>query len=257
MLKEQRQQRILKMLHSEGSVLASELSEALDVSEDTIRRDLRDLFEAGLIQRVHGGALLRAPSMDYVQRQEQAIEQKDEIARAAVKLIREGQVVIMDGGTTTLQVAYHLPPTLRATVITNSPPIALALSEHPLIEVILLGGKLYKPSQVTVGVETVEALKTYQADICMLGICSLHLEVGICSTELDEVYVKRAMIASSAEVVALADAKKLNMASPFVVAPLKEITHLVTEASVPEEVLEDFRYLGITTIRGELEHVTV
>lgn len=253
MLKEQRQQRILKMLHSEGSVLASELSAALDVSEDTIRRDLRDLFEAGLIQRVHGGALLRVPRIDYNRRQEQAIEQKDEIARAAVKLVHDGQVIIMDGGTTTLQVARHLPPELRATVITNSPPIAVALGEHPSVDVVLLGGKLHKPSQVTVGVETVEALRTYQADICMLGICSLHLEAGICSTELEEVHVKRAMIASSAEVVALADAKKLNTASPFVVAPLREITHLVTEASVPEEVLKDYRYLGITTIRGEAE----
>lgn len=257
MLKEQRQQRILDMLHNEGSVLASELSEALAVSEDTIRRDLRDLFEAGLIQRVHGGALLRAPRMDYVRRQEEEIAQKDEIARAAAKLVRSGQVIIMDGGTTTLQVARYLPRDLRATVITNSPPIAVELSGHPTVEVVVLGGRLHKASQVTVGVETVEALRTYQADICMLGVCSLHLEVGICATELDEVYVKRAMIANAAEVVALASAKKLNTASPFVVAPLREVTHLVTESSVPEEVLKDYRYLGITTIRGDLHTTSV
>lgn len=250
MLKEERQRRILEILHQEGSVLATELSYTLHVSEDTIRRDLRDLFDAGSIQRVHGGALLRAPVGQYAERQKQFVTAKAEIAQAAIQLVRDGQVIILDGGTTTLQVAQRLPHDLRATVITNSPPVIMALSEHPSIEVIMLGGRLYKESLVTVGVETVEALHTYQADICMLGICSLHLDVGISVPEREELFVKRAMIASSAEVVALASAEKLNTAAPYVVGPIKDLTHLVTESSVSDDILIPYHYMGITTIKA-------
>jgi DeoR/GlpR family transcriptional regulator of sugar metabolism len=249
MLKEERQKRILDQLRLEGKVLASELSAGLNVSEDTIRRDLHDLSQMGMIQRVHGGALLRSPAATYAVRQEQAAAAKTEIAEAALKLVRNGQVIIMDGGTTTLQVAQRLPTDLHATVITNSPPITVALAEHPHVEVILLGGKLYKNSLVTVGVETVEALHTFRADLCMLGICSLHPEIGISVPELEEAYVKRTMIACSAEVAALASAEKLHTAAPYVVGPLKELTHLVTERSVADEILAPYRDLGITVIR--------
>ncbi|WP_111325532.1 DeoR/GlpR family DNA-binding transcription regulator [Thermosporothrix hazakensis] len=251
MLKEERQQRILEMLHQDGSVLASELSDVLSVSEDTIRRDLRDLFEAGLIQRVHGGAVLRAPRLRYSERVQQTIQGKTAIARAAIQLLRDGQVILMDGGTTTLQVARSIPYTLHATVITNSPAIAMELAEHPNVDMILLGGPLLKSTQTTAGIETVEALRSYQADICLLGICGLHVEAGISTTEREELYIKKVMIERSAEVVALASAEKLNSSTPYIVGPLKLLTHLVTEASVPEEVLMPFRYLGITTIKAE------
>src|SRR6266700_1564610 len=109
MLKEERQSLILENLRSQGKVLASALSEILNVSEDTIRRDLKELAESGILQRVHGGAMLRLPNMAYRERREQATTAKIEIARAAIQLIRNGQVIIMDGGTTTLQVVQCLP----------------------------------------------------------------------------------------------------------------------------------------------------
>lgn len=251
MLKEERQQHILETLRREGKILASELSAALNISEDTIRRDLRDLDEAGLLQRVHGGALPRPPAVgSYRARQQQAPAAKASIAQAALRLFRDGQVILMDGGTTTLQVATHLPPGLIATVVTNSPPIAVALAEHPGIEVELIGGRMYKDSLVAVGAATVEALRSVRADLCLLGICSLHPDIGISVPNLEEVYVKRAMIANAAEVVALADAEKLGTATSFVIAPIHELTHLVTERSVPEEVLQAYRAHNITIIQG-------
>jgi DeoR/GlpR family transcriptional regulator of sugar metabolism len=252
MLKEERQKRILEQVRREGNALASELSELLDVSEDTIRRDLRDLAEMGLLQRVHGGAVLTAPvaAARYEVRRKENVSGKEAIARAALQLFRRGQVIIMDGGTSTLQVAQQIPRDLQVTVITNSPPIALALSEHEKIEVIVLGGTFYKDAQVTVGVETVEALRTFQADLCLLGVCSLHPEIGVSVVNLEEVYVKRAMIARSAEVAALVTAEKLSTAAPYVVGPLREITHLVTEAGVSDEALEPYAALGITLIRA-------
>ena len=251
MLKEERQQRILELVRREGKALASELSERLVVSEDTIRRDLRDLAEMGLLQRVHGGALLASPGASrHEERSKEHIQSREAIARAALQLLRQGQVIIMDGGTSTLQVAQQMPRDLRVTVITNSVPVALALSEHEKVEVILLGGKLYKDAQVTVGVETVEALRTFQADLCLLGVCSLHPEIGVSVLNLEEVYVKRAMIARSAEIVALITADKLATAAPYVVGPLRDITHLVIESGVPDEVLEPYREQGITVIRA-------
>lgn len=250
MLKEERQQYIIELVRKEGKALASELSERLEVSEDTIRRDLRDLGDAGLLQRVHGGALLASPTTArYEVRRKEDLSSRETIARGALQLLRRGQVIIMDGGTSTLQVARQMPRDLQATVITNSPPLALALSEHEKIEVILLGGIFYKDAQVTVGVATVEALRTFQADLCLLGVCRLHPAIGVSVHNLEEVYVKRAMIACAAEVVALVTAEKLSTAAPYIVGPLREITHLVTEIAVPEEVLAPYVAQGISLLR--------
>jgi DeoR/GlpR family transcriptional regulator of sugar metabolism len=251
MLTAERRRSIMYTLQRDGKVLASELSKVLHVSEDTIRRDLRELAAAGALQRVHGGALPRSPVIpSFTERQQQAPGAKAAIAQAAIGLIRQNQVIILDGGTTPLQVAQHLPLDLHATVITHSPPIALALAEHPIIEVILLGGKLYKRELVTVGVATVEAFRNIRADLCFLGIGSVHPEVGISTIDLEEAYVKRAIIASSAEVVALTSAEKLGTASPYIIGPLNDLTHLVTERSVSNEVLAPYRAAGLTVMRA-------
>jgi DeoR/GlpR family transcriptional regulator of sugar metabolism len=251
MLTAERRQRILVVLRRDGKVHAGELSLALEVSEDTIRRDLRELAEVGLLQRVHGGALPSSPAAaSYAARQQQAPSAKAAIAQAAVRQVRDGQVIILDGGTTALQVAQRLPLDLRATIITNSPPIAVALDEHPSVEVIVVGGRLYKQSLVTVGAVAVEALRAMRADLCMLGVCSLHPEAGISVPDLEESYVKRAMIAGAAEVVALASAEKLGTAAAYVVGPIGELTHLVTERGVSADILAPYRAAGVTVVQG-------
>jgi DeoR/GlpR family transcriptional regulator of sugar metabolism len=251
MLTAERRRSIMQTLQLDGKVLASALSKSLSVSEDTIRRDLRELAAAGLLQRVHGGALPRSPAAaSFSMRQQQATGTKVAIAQAALQLIRQNQVIILDGGTTPLQVAQHLPHDLRATVITHSPPIAQALAEYSAIEVIVVGGKLYRHAMVTVGAAAVEAFHNIRADLCFLGIYSLHPDIGISTIDLEECYVKRAMIASAAEVVALTSSEKLGTASPYIIGPLSELTHLVTERSVAEEVLAPYRALGITIVRG-------
>lgn len=252
MLTVERRQFILEILRRDKKVLSSELSAVLKVSEDTIRRDLRELAESGLLQRVHGGALLTSPATaSYTDRQKQAPEEKEAIARTAAKLVRPGQVVILDGGTTTLQVARHLPLDLQATIVTNSPPIAIALAEHPNIEVVMLGGQLYKKALVNVGAATVEALRLIRADLCLLGVCSLHPEAGISVPNLNEAYVKRAMISRSAEVVGLATAAKLDTAASYVVESIQALTYLVTAPTVANKLLTAYKELGLTVIRDE------
>jgi DeoR/GlpR family transcriptional regulator of sugar metabolism len=249
MLTEERRNLILERLERDGKVVAADLSAELAVSPDTVRRDLRDLAEAGQLRRVHGGALPAAVgARPYAVRREQAPAAKEAIAHATSGLLRHGQVILLDAGTTTLEVARRLPRDLDATVITNSPPIAVALAEHPAVQVTMLGGTLAKDAQAVVGAATVEALRSVRADVLVLGVCSLHPEVGITVIDLEESYVKRAMIENAAEVVAVSSADKLGSAGPYVVAPLEELTHLVTERSVPADKLADYRGRGIEVV---------
>jgi DeoR/GlpR family transcriptional regulator of sugar metabolism len=251
MLTAERRRYILEILGRDGKVLIPELSTDLGVSEDTVRRDLRDLAGEGLLQRVHGGALPRSPSTaNYAARQQQAPDAKARIARAAAGLITNDQVVLLDGGTTALQVAQHLPRELRGTIITPSPPIAVALAEHPNVEVVILGGRLYKHALVSVGAATLDSLRMVRADLCMLGVGGLHPELGVSTDDLEEAHVKRAMIDSAAEVVALTSAEKINTASPYIVGPLSQLDYIVTESEVPDHLLRPYENAGIAVIRA-------
>jgi DeoR/GlpR family transcriptional regulator of sugar metabolism len=245
----ERRQQILTRLERDGKVVASELVAELGVSDDTVRRDLRELAAGGLVQRVHGGALPPAPeAASFAQRLQVAPEAKAHLAEAALPLLDTADVLLLDGGTTALELARRLPAERDRTVLTNSPPVAEALAAHPRAEVVLIGGRLLKDSQVTVGAQTVEALRQVRADACVLGICSLHPEHGVTATHHDEAYVKRAMVEASAEVIALATADKLHTASPWVVGPLAEVTHLVTDAG--EELAADYAAAGLTVVRA-------
>ena len=249
MLTAERRQVILEQLRRDGKVAAAELSVALAVSPDTVRRDLQELSEMGLLRRVHGGALPAASgARPYAVRRGQAPAAKEVIARATCRLLRSGQVILLDAGTTTLEVARHLPAELRATIVTNSPPIAVALADHPNVEVTMLGGRVDREAHATVGAATIEALRAIRADILVLGVCSLHPDIGITVNDLEESYVKRAMIANAAEVVAVSAADKLGSAAPFVVGPVEELTHLVTDRSSPPAQLDLYRSNGVEVV---------
>lgn len=249
MLTAERRRLILERLRTQGRIHVPQLSAELGLSEDTIRRDLRDLAGDGLLQRVHGGALPRSPAMvDYATRQRAVSPTKEAIARVAAGLVRDGQVVFLDGGTTNVRLAEHLSPELRVTVVTHSPPVAVALARHSGVEVLLLAGRLYKHSVVAVGAATVAGIRQVRADLYMMGICSLHPEVGISGQDYEEAEVQRAFIDCSAEVVALASADKLGTAAPHLIAPLGELTHLVTEQTVPQDALAPYRALGIAIV---------
>jgi|SRR3954468_199710 DeoR/GlpR family transcriptional regulator of sugar metabolism len=247
MLTAERRQAILGTLERDGKVVASELVLSLGVSEDTVRRDLRDLAEQGLLQRVHGGALPAAqPTGSFTRRLEISRAAKDALADAALPLLEGARVIVLDGGTTSLALARRLPPGFDATVVTNSPPIATALASHPQVEVVLVGGRLLKEAQVAVGAAAVDALRFVRADVCVLGICSLHPEVGVTTLDHEEASVKRAMIASAGEVIALATADKLRTASPWVVSPLTDVDHLVTDGDA--ELTHPFAEAGIDVV---------
>ena len=251
MLKHERHRWIIDRLRADGRVLASAVSTELGISDDTVRRDLADLAGTGVLQRVHGGAVPTSPAVvPFTAREQQAPEAKRAIARAAAGLLRDGQAVILDGGTTARLVAEELAPGLRATVITHSPTVAEVLAEHPTVEVILLGGRLQKASRVAVGAATVEALRMVRADVYLLGVGALHPEVGLSTGDLEEAHVKRAMIASAAEVVALTTPEKLGTAARYVFGAVADLTHLVTDGSAEDAQLAPYEQLGVTIVRA-------
>jgi DeoR/GlpR family transcriptional regulator of sugar metabolism len=251
LLTAERRERILALLQQEGRVFAAELSRVLQVSDDTIRRDLDALAEMGTLQRVHGGALRRLPITEQFDvRQAEKMDAKEAIARATVPLLHAGQVIFLDGGTTSLAIAHQLPPEFNATMITTSPPVANALATYPGVEIILVGGRLYRYAMVAVGAETIARLQTIHADVCVLGVLALHPTLGVSVLDYEEALVKRVMLEIAPLVVAPALGEKLGTVAPFVVAPASAVTHLVTEAAVTNETLIPYRDLGMTVLQG-------
>ena len=247
MLTTHRKQLILSRLQADGQIIAKKLSAEFGFSEDTIRRDLRELAQEGRLQRVHGGALPASPAIvDFAGRESLASEAKRAIGRKAASMIQPGQVVILDGGTTTRELARNLPLDLRATIVTHSPTIAVALVDHGGVEVILIGGRLFKHSLVSVGAAAIEAIGRLRADTYFMGVTGIHVEAGLTTGDFEESNVKRALMNAAAETIVLASPEKLNAASPYVVSRIDEIDGLVVPAGTPDAVIRPFVSLGIS-----------
>lgn len=257
MLTRHRKELLLARLKQDGQIIARSLSEELGLSEDTIRRDLRELAAEGLLQRVHGGALPLDPPLppspamgNFNQRQQIASDAKPAIARAAAAMIAPGQVVFIDGGTTAVQLARALPADLRCTVVTHSPSVAVELAEHPLVEVILIGGRLFKHSIVAMGPSALEAIAQIRTDIYFMGVCSLHPESGISTGDFDEAGVKRAISSMAQRTVVLASPEKLDTASPYQIAPLSQVSAIIVHGDAPEALVARYRDLGIKVTKA-------
>jgi DeoR/GlpR family transcriptional regulator of sugar metabolism len=249
MLAAERKQAILARLERDGRVVVAELVGGLSVSEDTIRRDLQELAASGRLRRVHGGALpCLAEALPFERRLEIAHEEKVALAERAVPLVASARTLVVDGGTTALEVARRLPWGWDGVAVTNAPPVASALAAHPKAEVVLIGGRLLKDEQVAVGPAAVDAFRAIRADACLLGVCAFHPEVGATSASEQEAHVKRAMIACSSEVIALATRDKLHAAYPWVVASLEEIDYLVTDGE--EDLTSAFTVAGVRVLEA-------
>jgi DeoR/GlpR family transcriptional regulator of sugar metabolism len=228
MLTEQRRHLLLQRLTRDGRIVAKELSAELGLSEDTIRRDLRELAATGLLQRVHGGALPASPTIANLDaRRSMAVEEKQRLGRAGAALVEPGQIVFIDGGTTNLELVRHLPLKLKATIITHSPVIAAALEPHESVEVIVIGGSLLRHSMVSIGAVAHDAINRIHTDLCFIGLTGLHPQEGATTGNYEEAAIKRAIIGRSAEVVSLVTAEKLGAVSAHVICPLSALTAAV------------------------------
>ncbi|HEX3603919.1 MAG TPA: DeoR/GlpR family DNA-binding transcription regulator [Steroidobacteraceae bacterium] len=246
MLTTQRKKLLLSRLARDGQLIAKDLAREFDTSEDTIRRDLRELAQAGKLQRVHGGALpASAAVVDLHARESVSPQEKIALGRCGAAMIERGQVVILDGGTTALQVARHLDPALSATIVTHSPTVAVQLAAHPLIEIIVLGGRLFRHSMVGVGASVIDAASRLRADLYFMGVTGVHPEAGLSTGDAEEAAVKRALHERAAETVVLASSEKLMAASAFVVAALEEVSLLVVPPKTSVRSLQALKKGGV------------
>lgn len=251
-LPQERRQNILEDLRLDGKVVAVELSQRYGISKDTIRRDLREMAAAGLLKRVHGGALPVSPSAaPYSERAQRPSTAKTQLASTASALVQDGQLVVFGSGTTNLEIAKQLPPDLKITAVTASPQIALILANYRYVEVVLIGGRLNKTEFIATDAEAVAQMQRFQADICFLGVCSIHPERGITANNYEEVAMMRTLIDHSGEVVAAVTVDKLGTVAPFAVAPIDAITHIVTENHVTDGVLALYQAQGIEVLRTQ------
>jgi len=246
MLTQERKKYLLTLLKQEGRIEAKSVAKELGLSDDTIRRDLRELASAGKLQRVHGGALPKAPAeANITARKSIAFKSKREVGKAAAGLVEPGQVLIIDGGTTALQLVEHLPKDQQNTVITHSPTIASALAIHDSITVIMLGGTLFKHSMVNVGAATVEAAAHIHADTFFMGVTGVDVNAGLSTGNLEEAHVKKVLSQRAADTIVLASSEKHGVASPYVVMPVKSASGIVVERSTQASFKKSMKNCGL------------
>ena len=249
MLKRERQEFILHQVNLHNKVLSTDLSQHIHVSDDTIRRDLQELAEAGKIIKVHGGAL--SPSFHsghHNSKEVYSYSQKKIIAQKAVSLIKDGMFILTGGGTTIIELARALPKDLRATFISGSIPAVFEYMNHPNIDVIVIGDKVSKNAKLTFGGEAITKIKQIKSNLCFLGVNAIDTIHGITDNDWDVVQIKQAMIESTQKVVCLSIAEKINSCQPIQVCGLNKIDILITELPPDDPLLRPYVDAGIQVL---------
>src|ERR1700675_208758 len=248
LLNEERRRAILEILGREGRVLVLDLARRFETSQVTIRKDLEALHAHGLIHRTHGGALPAREGVleDPTLREKETLhhEEKLRIAQAAAGMVQEGQVVILDSGTTTTEIARALRNFRNLTIITNAVNIAAELSGSA-VEVILSGGNLRKNSFSLVGPIAEETLHKLHADVLFLGVDGFDVQYGISTPNLLESKVNRAMIEISKVAVAVCDSSKFGKRSLSLIAPPSSLQHVITDSGIPKADLGALKKSGV------------
>lgn len=243
-LAEERRQHIVAMIERQGKVLATELAQRFETSEDTIRRDLRELDAAGLLRRVHGGAMRRTRAeASFGQRLDADGARKRALAQVLAQAVRPGDTILVDAGTTNLAFARLLEDGQAAAVITNSPQIALALGELERTRVMLLGGTYVSHAGAVLGAQTVAEIARLRVNLAVVGVCSVEADRGLGASDPDEADVKRAMLAAGSRRMAAALNERLDTPAPFLIAPFGDVDRLVLEADADPAVLARLRGL--------------
>jgi DeoR/GlpR family transcriptional regulator of sugar metabolism len=241
-LAEERRQHIVDTVEQQGKVLAAELAQRLGISEDTIRRDLRDLDAAGLLRRVHGGAMRRTRAEpSFGQRLDADEARKAMLARALADAVQPGDTVLVDAGTTNLAFARLLEDGRAAAIITNSPQVALGLGHLRATRVVLLGGIYSAHAGAVLGAQTVAEIQRLRVNLAIVGVCSVEADRGLGASDAEEAVVKQTMLAAASRRVVAVLNERLEAPAPFLIAPLADIDRLVLEADAAPDVLARLR----------------
>jgi len=249
MVREKRLSYILEKLHDNKEVGFSELSSDLNVSEDTIRRDIDALANNGLLLKIRGGAIPRSHNpLSFKDRIGQLRDDKELIALKAQTLIKSGQTVFMDGGTSVYTLVSLLSTDIKLTVITNNTAIIHALSAYAGVELIVLGGKYLKQSETVVGYQAIKMVENFQADLYFMGVCALDIGKGVTSSYMEEAELKQAMLRRSGMAIALSTFDKLETFEPYSVCPIQSLNYVITEMDAQHEKFDSFKKVGIKVL---------
>jgi len=246
-----RRRLVEELLETRGEVTVAELSDRAGVSEMTVRRDLQALEREGLLKRVHGGAISvvsRSYEPPFAVRARRATDGKIRIGRAAASLLADSETVILDVGTTTLEVANALRGRVGLTLLTPSLRIAGVLSDHPGIRLVLTGG-VVRPGELSmIGDLAERAFADLLFDTFVMGVGGVDPGVGCTEFNLDDARVKRAALASARRCIVAADSSKLGKVAFARVCPLERVDVLVTDASAPEDALASIRAADVEVV---------
>jgi DeoR/GlpR family transcriptional regulator of sugar metabolism len=244
-----RRHKVARRLTRGETVSAAALATEFKVSEDAIRRDLRALAAEGVCKRVYGGALPLSPASSPIQvRSGEDSGQKRALARAAAELVREGQTLFLDTGSTNRQLAVELPHDAGLTVVTNSVLVAAALMDRPGIALVMIGGSVDTAIGGCVGARSIADMQRYRIDLCFLGTCAISVEHGIAGFNMADVDFKRGLIEVSAETALMLTSAKLETAAPYRIGWIANVDHLVVEHDAPASVVAALRETG-TAVR--------
>lgn len=253
MYAEERQQAIADLVAQRGRLSVNDLADEYSVTTETVRRDLSVLERAGIVRRVHGGAV-PAESFTVLEvgvndRDRANTEQKDRIAKAALALLpRNGGSLLLDAGTTTSRLAVHLPRDIRLTAITNAVPIASRLAGHGSVDLYLLPGRVRRTTQAAVGEDTVAALNLLRVDVAFIGTNGVSVEHGLSTPDHSEAAAKRAMVRCAQRVAVLADSSKIGREHTVRFAELDDIDTLVTDKGLAQQEAAAFERRDIEVV---------
>jgi DeoR/GlpR family transcriptional regulator of sugar metabolism len=251
MLAAERRDLLVTRLRRDGKLVARDLAQELGLSEDSLRRDMRELAAAGLCQRVYGGALPASQALGTIAaRHEVAPESKRRVAARAAELITPGITAILDSGTTALAVVEALRPDLATTIVTHSPTTAAALVDHPTADVFIIGGRLFKNSAAACGAAAAEAAHGISADLYLLGVAGIHPKEGLTTSDPDEAAMKRILASRTADTYVLGSIEKLGAASSYTVVGLTEVAGIITDAPSDHPTVQELRERGINIIQA-------
>ncbi len=251
MLSEERLNHIRQQLTENGKVLASELAIEFGCSEDTIRRDLRELAKSGFCKRVYGGALAHpptpAPNTGSIElRSRHHVETKVRLAKAAIAALENCNTIFIDASSTNLVIAEAFPRDRKINVITNAPAIAVALKDHALCTTMVIGGLFNSDKGICYGPQTVRDIENVYADVFVLGACGVDAVTGLTALDPSEAEVKRAMVNQSAQVLVASTTNKLGTVAPFKVMDASSQIQLIVDRDVDVDVLESLRRTDMT-----------
>lgn len=233
MFAEERKTEILQLVKIGNPVTVTSLSQRFGVSESTVRRDLQELEDNGLIQRTHGGAISVQTGfeMSFQEKEVRFLAEKQQIAALAASLVNDGETVLLDSGTTTLEVA-RLLRNKKITVATNSMDIAQVFSDDASVETVVLGGTLRKNTRALVGYLTNDALRKMYFDKVFLATNGIDIEFGITTPNLTEAETKRYMLLAGKEKILVADHSKIGQRSLCRICGLEELDLLITDKGI-------------------------